>query len=137
MAKRRQPAATRAATPMAHADQQTLEALRKASAGLLYPSESDAPFDVFQWPASGSAREQVAAHAKPGQAVEEVPVDTFFAELEGTEEAANFRQLRKILETVLTDVRVFRAGSVKVDVYVVGMTHSFGWVGLHTTSVET
>jgi hypothetical protein len=126
---------------MGEADRQSpeLEVLRNAAAGLLYPSESDAPFDVFSWPAAtgGSAREQVVAHTRAGRQVDEVAVDTFFAELEGADDAARFRELRKALRAALTDVHVFRAGSVKVDVYLIGRTRSGAFAGLHTTSVET
>jgi hypothetical protein len=102
---------------------------------LLYPSESDAPFDVFHWPVGtgGSAREQVVAHSKTGRQVEEVPLESFFAELEGTDDAERFRGLRR----ALTDQHVFRVGSGKVDVYLMGRSLSGSFAGLQTTSVET
>ena len=116
-----------------------LKALRQAAAGLMYPSESDAPFDVFTWPAGagGTAREQVVARTKPGEPIEEVPVGAFFGELEDTDDAARFRALRAALEATLTDVRVFRVGRLKVDVYLIGRTAGGSVAGLHTTSVET
>jgi hypothetical protein len=116
-----------------------VNALREATAGLEYPSESDAPFDVFRWPGGGgSAREAVAAHAG-ARKIEEVTVDEFFQQLEGSEDADRFRQLRRVLESQLSGLKIFRvgAGEVKVDVYLVGRARSGDWVGLHTVSVET
>ena len=115
-----------------------LNAIRNAIAGLTYPSESDEPFEVIAWPGgAGGAREQVVAHTPVGRNVVEIPVNTFFRELEGTDDAARFRALRQTLEATLTDLHVYRAGSVKVDVYLVGKTKTGGFAGLHTTSVET
>lgn len=117
-----------------------VKALREATAGLEYPSESDAPFEVFRWPgnAGGSAREAVAAHAG-ARKIEEVGVDEFFKQLEGSEDAERFRQLRRVLESQLSGLKIFRVGvgEVKVDVYLVGRARSGDWVGLHTVSVET
>ena len=141
MRERRQPPPTPAdnAPPPAQPEPPELDELRKAVAGLTYPSESDAPFDVFAWPTStgGTARDQVVANTRAGQNVEEVPLDTFFGELKDTDDAAWIRSLRKELEAALTDLHVFRAGSVKVDVYLIGKTRAGGFAGLHTTSVET
>lgn len=121
-----------------------VRALREASAGLQYPiSESDAPFDVFRWPAGQgggtTAREQVAAKAGAGRAVDEVPVDRFFAQLDGAEDAGRFRQLRRVAEAQLSGLQVFRAAgtNAKVDVYLIGRTGTGEWAGLHATSVET
>jgi hypothetical protein len=66
-----------------------------------------------------------------------VPVDQFFGELEATDDAQRYRALRRVLESTLSGLRVFRLGFVKVDVYLVGRTRSGLWGGLHTTSVET
>ena len=114
--------------------------LRRASEGLEYPSESDAPLEPFWWPAGheNSAREQVAQRAG-GRKVEEVALGPFFAELEASEEGAKWKALRQALETKLSGAAAFRvgAGERKVDVYVVGRAKSGAWAGLHTTSVET
>ena len=53
------------------------------------------------------------------------------------EEGERWVALRRAIERNLTDVRVFRVGERRVDVYVVGRTRGGEWVGLHTTSVET
>src|SRR5687768_1575243 len=81
--------------------------LREAVRGLEYPSESDAPFDVVLWDAGGpgDAAGHVALRAA-GRAVEEVPVDRFFAAMERTDDAERFGRLRRLLETELDGLRI-------------------------------
>src|SRR6476469_7282981 len=87
-----------------------LEILRRASAGLEYPSESDAPFEVFIWKANGKRVEDLAAEqAGKGRTIHEVPLDSFFAQLKDSEDADRFEELRRVLMAQLNDVRVFRA----------------------------
>lgn len=116
-----------------------LAALRSASAGLLYPSESDAPFDVFRWEglATNSAKEAVVARAGSGDPIEETSLDAFFQGLAGSEDAARFQALRREIESSVSHPTVVRVGERKVDVYLIGRTRSGAWAGLHTTSVET
>lgn len=116
-----------------------LEPLRQAIDGLTYPSESDEPFDVFRWDATGAARDQVAAHAGNGRKIEAVPVDAFFSQLDDADDAERFRALRRVLESTLKDLQIFRApgADAEVDVFLVGRLPSGNWAGLHTRSVET
>jgi hypothetical protein len=118
--------------------------IQKAAAGLEYPSESDAPFDLVRWdgtkgepfPATvGALGSKGKRKARP---VEEVSADEFFAALAETDDAAKFKSLERALRTSLSDLRVYRVGgSAKVDIYVLGRAVSGEWIGLHTTSVET
>jgi hypothetical protein len=120
-------------------------AISKASAGLVYPSESDAPFDLVRWDtASGDPSPATVATLAGGKGkrkarpVEEVSLDEFFAALAETDDAAKFKALEQTLRKYLADLKVFRVGgSPKVDVYVLGRAASGEWLGLHTTSVET
>ena len=115
--------------------------LKKAIQGLEYPSESDAPFDSFQWPASkaASALQQVTAHTAANRKIIEVPINSFFDALKDSDDAPRFLELRRTLESTLTNIKIFRAGEgeTKIDIYVIGKTQSGDWAGLHTTSVET
>src|SRR3954468_5294458 len=96
-------------------------ALKAASKGLTYQSESDAPFTAFTWKgAKGDlTKEEVLKRArKPPQApVQEVSVEDFFKELtaeqdwHGEEEKAAVQKYRKLLEVVradLSDPKVFK-----------------------------
>jgi hypothetical protein len=114
-----------------------LKILKKASAGLTYPSETDAPFEPFVWEGKGTARDQVAARAGKGKPIEEVAIDAFFKELEESDDAERFKQLRKVLEEQLQGLKVFRVGKIRIDVYLIGQAKSGKWAGLHTVSVET
>ncbi len=119
------------------------EALRQASAGLLYPSESDVPFDVFHWDEPGlaqfSAEDVVGFHIKKGRTIEEVAIDPFFAAIEGAWDGDKLELLRHTLQTQLTRLRIFRVGvgETEVDIYLLGQIATGSWAGLHTVSVET
>ena len=124
----------------------TVTALKKATRDLLYPSESDEPFRVFHWKGSHGplTSEELLKITKqdPDTPVEEISLDDFFSELTeeqglDEEDARKFQNLRKVIEEQLTDVRVFRVGEVKIDVYIVGKTKDGDWAGDKTSSVET
>jgi Nuclease A inhibitor-like protein len=115
-------------------------AIQHASAGLLYPSESDAPFDLIRWEAGKGepTADTVAKGTGKSRPVQEVPVADFFATLADTDDAAKFQALEEAMKKFLVNLRVFRVGrSPKVDIYVFGRATSGEWLGLHTTSVET
>jgi hypothetical protein len=119
--------------------------IQKAAAGLLYPSESDAPFDLVRWDSSKGdpSPTTVAALAggtgkKRARPVEEVPAGEFFAALAETDDAAKFKALEQVLKKSLSDLHVYRVGgSPRVDIYLLGRAASGEWLGLHTTTVET
>ena len=121
--------------------QDLLQSLLIASQGLEYPSESDAPFDLFHWPATSGdiAQQQLIAKVGAARKISEVPVDQFFADLDDSEDAPHFKELRRVLEATLTSLKVFRVGEgeVKVDIYLIGKMAAGDWAGLHTRSIET
>src|SRR5689334_22865738 len=117
--------------------------IQTASAGLEYPSEADAPFDLVRWdPAAGDpSPATIAALAggkgkKKARPVEQVSPGEFFAALAETDDAIGFQTLEQALRKSLSDLRVYRVGgSARVDIYVLGRATSGEWLGLHTTSV--
>jgi hypothetical protein len=113
-----------------------LAKIMKTAEGLLYPSETDAPFDAVRWGGKGTL-DEAAAKVAAGRPVLETTVGDLFDELEGSDEGERWRALRGAIEGGLSGVRVFRIGERRVDVYVVGRGPSGEWAGLHTTSVET
>jgi hypothetical protein len=115
--------------------QDELQEIRKASAGLEFPSESDAPFDVIRWP----AKDAITAHFGGRRKVEEVAIDAFFAELLESDDGERYRQLRRTLESQLKQLKIYRVGvgETKVDIYLLGRLRTGDWAGLHTTSIET
>jgi hypothetical protein len=115
-----------------------LSILQTASEGLLYPSESDEPFNVFCWPreTAQTAQDAVRIHGGAGEPIESVPIDGFFAALTDSDEADRFAELRAALEHVVPDFVVLRAGRINVGVFLIG-TATDNWLGLQTVSVET
>src|SRR4051812_17961810 len=125
-------------------------ALKAASKGLTYQSESDAPFTAFTWKgAKGDlTKEGVLKRARkpPKTPVQEVSLQDFFKDLtaeqdwHGEEEKAAVQKYRKLQEAVqanLSDPKVFKVGQRKVDIFIVGRTDEGDWAGLKTTAVET
>lgn len=116
-----------------------LEPVRRAVEGLTYPSETDAPFEVFRWEdaSARAARDAVASRVGKRPAMQHVSLDSFFSPLDDAEGAARYRELRRVLESALGGLEVWRVGEVRVAVYLVGRTTSGAWAGVRTVSVET
>jgi hypothetical protein len=128
----------------------TAAALRKASQGLHYPSETDAPFQTFRWgKAEGRLTKkkvlQLGKH-DPDSPVEEVNLEDFFQDLtreqdwHGEEEKEDVQRYRALLEALrehLSGAKVFKVGQAQKRVYIVGKTKEGDWAGLKTTAVET
>jgi hypothetical protein len=118
-----------------------LEILKAAVDGLTYPSESDEPFDVFQWnnPRAASSRDALLPHVDRGRSIEQLSVNQFFEQLADSDDRDRFGRLRQTIVNLLYDPTVFRvgAGEVRVDVYLIGRLTTGLWAGLHTISVET
>ncbi len=120
-----------------------LTALQKASAGLLYPSDSDEPFEAFAWgKANGNlvpAVVQKFAGVGSREAMKQVTLGDFFKNLISDEcdDADKYKALLKVISEQLSGVKVFRCGDVEVDIYLVGKTKEGEWAGLKTKAVET
>jgi hypothetical protein len=129
-------------------DEQLTEALREATRGLTFMSESDYPFEVFNWGASEPTDEYL--RVLTGEAAD-APIETtttahFFrvaaaeADWKNAEQldtARKFQALMKLLEENLSDLKVFRVGSINIPVYVAGRGASGNWLGVSTRVVET
>ncbi|MEG4342265.1 nuclease A inhibitor family protein [Microcoleus sp. A003_D6] len=123
--------------------------LQKASKGLLFLSETDAPFEVINWQAQGELTPakllQLTEHP-PDALVELRTVDEFFAiataeeawhDEEERETVHRFQNLVSTLKQNLSQLQVYRVGSVEIDAYLVGVTPGGGLAGLSTKLVET
>jgi hypothetical protein len=131
------------------AENETVGALREAVAGLTYQSETDADWEAFRWPSAGApsadeVRKQ-GRHPKTAPVVEQ-PVEEFFKNLTedqdwyGDEEkavAAQYRSLLTVVKKQLANPKVFKVGSRKLTIYVVGQDKDGGLTALRTTAVET
>jgi hypothetical protein len=127
-----------------------LTTLREARAGLLFPSETDAPLEPFFWPAPNPA--PLTAQALPPFAgvaadapIKVVKLAAFFRPATYEEEWMNaeervevqrFQELVKTLQSILEDVNVFKIGTTDITVFIVGQVEG-GYAGLKTHVVET
>lgn len=110
------------------------EELENACEGLVYISETDAAVEPF-------FDEEFSE-----ENFEEIGFHEFFKKLTrnrewfGREEkrrAARFAKLRDVLEENLTDLKVYRSGRIKIDIFVVGKDESGRFAGVRTRAVET
>ena len=129
-------------------DERLMEELEEATRGLTFMSESDYPFEVFNWGAAEPTHEFL--RGLTGEAAG-VPVETttpakFFrvavseAEWKNAEQltaARRFQKLLRLLERNLSDLRVYRVGAINIPVYVAGRGASGNWLGVSTRVVET
>lgn len=127
-----------------------LDTLQTATDGLLYTSETDAPFAPVLWPDAPSPLTDsyvlaLSGHP-PDSRVEQVPPDAFFADLITDQDwfgplekqtAARYRALRDLLDRHLSELRIYRVGRTNIDIYLVGKTPCGSWLGLKTSAVET
>ncbi|MEG4587271.1 nuclease A inhibitor family protein [Microcoleus sp. MOSTC5] len=123
--------------------------LKQASEGLLFGSETDAPFEVIHWQVQEELTPtkllQLTNHP-PDAPVEMRTVDEFFAiataqedwhDREERETVQRFQNLVSVLKQNLSQLQVYRVGSIEIDVYIVGVTDGGELAGLSTKLVET
>lgn len=107
--------------------------LRKASEGLLVMSESDYPFEVTQWDGATAINphflRSLTNEPKEAQ-VEEVPMNQFFTD-------GRFERLERSLRENLTDLKVYKVGTISIPVYIVGKSPEGNWLGLSTRLIQT
>jgi len=123
--------------------------LKQASNGLLFLSESDAPFEVLHWPAQGEltpAKLLQLTNHPPDAPVEVASVDDLFAiatqeedwhDEEERETVKLFQNLVSVLKQNLLQLQVFRVGNTNINAYIVGVTPGGELAGLSTKLVET
>ena len=118
-----------------------VDALAKASKGLLFPSETDAPLEPFLWESAGDKltndKVRQVAGAPKGAAVEETTLDDLLSTVP-EEDRPQFDKLAAAIKQQLSGVKVYKVGDEpEKQVYVVGKTSDGLWAGLKTTVVET
>jgi hypothetical protein len=121
-----------------------IDLLKQNTVDLLWISESDYPFQIVVW--SDNEINSMLFSDRANEKIEMISLDDFFApalEVEDwyeIEELATVDRYKLLLETInanLTDLKVFRIGSIEIDLYIVGKTPSGDIIGLQTTIVET
>lgn len=126
-----------------------LSKLKAASEGLLFTSESDYPLKPVyfeEFPFTESILKKFTG--KPANTlVETTTLPYFFRNVtkinpgllpNQQQTAQRFQALKQLLQQELHNIVVYRVGTVKIDVFIVGaLAHNGGYAGLHTTVVET
>ncbi len=123
--------------------------LAQAVAGLLFPSETDAPLHVFVWRATVPFSAQAllaSAGYDPATPLQATDLDRFLRPVttprawygdEEQERMRRFRALRDLLKAELSNITVYKVGTGAIDVYVVGRAADGTYCGVTTRVVET
>ena len=121
--------------------------LKDACAGWFYMSETDAALEPFYGEKIGAVTHETMLDmtgSAETSAIEEGDLDSFFAHLWFNDKAGAthapsgpLQNLRGVLEEDLTDLKVFRIGRIRIDVYAVGRDREGHLAGIKTRAVET
>ena len=138
----------------AHAAQNSalLSTLSSAVKGMDLMSEGDFGWDSVLLSGAGTTKPTADDFAKAlglpaGTPVEVDDVDDWFANHTGFDPSADddfdktqlaqYASVKSLLQQNLTDIQVFRTGTIDVGTYIVGRTANGDLVGIHSTAVET
>ncbi len=123
------------------------EQIKKASEGLFYISETDAEILPFVGEEAEAVNaETILKQTKSDAAVEERDFEDFFKRLTGLQEwfgeeeianANKFANLKDLLQENLKDIKIFKVGSIELDIYMVGLDTEKVLTGIQTKAVET
>lgn len=126
-----------------------MEQIKNASKGLYYISETDAEILPFTGSKADSVTKEEVLRQTNRQTdvnVEEREFGEIFARLTkvqdwfGDEEKATaerFSALKDLLEKNLRDLKVFKIGSIDIDIYFVGLDAENNLMGIQTKAIET
>jgi hypothetical protein len=130
-------------------DEEILQKLEQATAGLLFMSEADYPFEIVNW---GGINEIAfdylcrQAGVEPDAPVQVVSPEKFFAMAMSEPKwkpeqelaiARRYQALVRLLKENLDDLKVYKVGQINIAVYIIGRALTGNWVGLSTRVVET
>ncbi len=133
------------------ANTNVISMLKQAIDNLLWLSESEYPIDILEWtvseeqPFTVETLLQTTQHS-PDCPVQQLTLEALFQPLLqeqdwfGPEEhqmAQRFQSLYQLLQEHLSEIQVYRIGTVEVDIYIVGKVTPTKVIGLHTRLVET
>lgn len=127
----------------------TLATITAAADGLLMPSESDYPFEPFSWsgPEPLTPELLLTLLGLPSDTPVEVgdaltlldrlaTIQEWFGEYEQYI-AARFATLRDTITAHLTDLTLYRIGTIRITMIIVGRDYTGATVGLRTLAIET
>jgi len=128
-----------------------LEIISQAAAGLLWRSESDFPFEVFSWPKKD--RETIAPQnllaridLPPTTPVKTSQIEDFFApairdrDWHDEDDRKIVQKYRNLLATIaqnLSNTKVYLVDEVEIKIYIIGELSDRDWGVLFTKAIET
>ncbi len=130
-------------------EEQLLAELAEASAGLLFMSEDDHPFQSVCWKNQTEVTPQFLrriANQSEDALVKTESLERFFAHAaneqawhrpEDRETARKYQRLLRLFDENLENVKVYRVGERHIAAYIVGKNSEGSWVGLSTRLLET
>ncbi len=123
--------------------------LAKAADGLLFSSEADYPLEPFVWTDTAPFSPDILyklTTLPPSTPVTKEDINDFFAPMldpasgdtpEARKRMTRFRKLVRLLRQYLSDLAVYKLGSVEMPTFIVGRLANGTIGGLRTTVVET
>lgn len=131
-------------------NQEIIQKLEQASNGLFMISESEYPFSVVSWENAGqetlTSNQVLDLTGHPQDTlVEIVDIDHFFRNCavekewhdeQQKQDVKKFQELVNTLKSELTEIQVYRVGTINIDVYILGKNVN-DLVGISTQVVET
>lgn len=124
-------------------------AIEDAVKGLIYVSEIDSAVVGFAGVEAGEVSEKTILQqlgCSGETVIEMISFEEFFARLTALKDwfgeretisAKKFLELKRLLEENLSDLKVFRIGNVRIDIFAVGIDTAGRLVGVRTKAVET
>jgi hypothetical protein len=123
--------------------------LKAACEGLTYMSETDSDVTpMFGKKVSGSTTQEVlsAIGVAAKDKIETADADSFFSRLASYKEwftgqqkvnADRFGALKNLLESELADLKVYRVGKIRIEIYVIGVDKNEKVAGVTMKAIET
>ncbi|MDY7003545.1 MAG: nuclease A inhibitor family protein [Cyanobacteriota bacterium] len=127
------------------------EQLDELVKGLLWMSESDYPFEVFIWEfgegvsLNNEIFLKITKHSLE-TTVKVIEFEVFFRlvitekdwhNAQESEVVRKYQKLVSMMKKYLSDLKVYKVGEVRKDVYIVGKTNTGDYAGVATVSIET
>jgi hypothetical protein len=136
---------------MALSSAEIMEQLAISIDGMLWISETDAPFEIVNWAVPLTAKlteKKLLKSLGLAKDLSTTPqdLDTLLQPIlepqdwHGEEEKEIIRRyenLRDFLKQNLTDLQVYRCGEIEITICILGKNPDGKWVGLKTQAVET
>ena len=120
--------------------------IRKACDGLIYISEIDAEVKLFEGPVADAVTPASIGVSADASETEEGNFEEFCKRLATvrewhneaqTERAKKFQKLFQLMQENLRQIKMYRVGSTRLDIYVAGLDDTDRVIGILTQAVET